>query len=201
MRALLSQGNMKIGRIWNISLPMGQTCPSGVPCLKECYAMKAWKQYPNVRDAWKGNYAFFLADGPGYFEDIIAQLEKKRSVKLFRWHVGGDIPSMPYLEGMARVAIMLPKTRFYAFTKAYHLLEGVLDGAQPLPKNLTLIASAWPGWPMPARVARSFPVAYVRGAGAVTLPSDVKSCPGHCDRCPRHCALMKAGDSVVFDKH
>lgn len=201
MRAVISPGNMKIGRIWNISLPMGQTCPSGVPCLKTCYAIKAWKQYPNVRDAWKGNYAFFSSDAPGYFDDIIRQLERKRDVKVFRWHVGGDIPSMSYLEGMVHVARKLPCVRFFAYTKAYDLLEGVLNSGASLPANLTLIASAWPGWPMPDRVAKAFPVAYVRGAGDITIPEVAKTCPGQCDLCTNHCALMKPGDSVVFDKH
>lgn len=50
----VSNGNSKLGSIPNISLIPGKDC-GDVPCKAQCYALKAWKQYPETRAAWKRN--------------------------------------------------------------------------------------------------------------------------------------------------
>lgn len=88
----ISRGNSKLGKIPNINLPPVVTCEKGVPCAnKECYALKAFKQYKNVRDAWGHNLKVYLENSTHYFESIINQLKKIKNVFRFRWHSSGDI--------------------------------------------------------------------------------------------------------------
>ena len=118
MTVKISKGNKKIGKVWNISLTPVLSCPSGVPCAKDCYAMKAYKQYPNVRKAWDHNLREFMTDSEAYFDSIIDQLASYKGTT-FRWHVAGDIPSQVYYNGMVRVAREYPKIQFLAFTNNF----------------------------------------------------------------------------------
>lgn len=197
-KVTISEGNSKIGRIPNVSLPPVVSCPRGVPCAKQCYAMKAWRQYANCRKAWDGNLEFYKKDPCGYFAEIDAYLDKHPKLKRFRWHVAGDIVDGQYLQGMMNIATLHPKTRFLAFTKRYELLIGVLK----VPENLTLVASAWPGHPMQDKVLEKFGVAWLWDAqnmdGRIVVGS--QKCPGSCKTCA-YCWTLKAGDNVIFEKH
>lgn len=92
MDVKISLGNSKIGRIMNINLPPIISCPTGVPCaLDRCYALKAYRRYPNVRLAWDSNLSFYKNNPIEFFNNIKIQLEKKKKIKRFRWHSSGDI--------------------------------------------------------------------------------------------------------------
>ena len=67
----ISSGNTKLGpTIPNISLPPIETCRHDAPCKKDCYAMKSFNQYPNVRNAWQHNLATYQKNPTQYFNDI-----------------------------------------------------------------------------------------------------------------------------------
>lgn len=88
----ISSGNIKLGSIPNINLPPILTCNKDVPCASDgCYALKAYKQYPNVRSAWHHNLEEFKRDSVKFFNDVTSQLKKKKSLRRFRWHSSGDI--------------------------------------------------------------------------------------------------------------
>jgi len=88
----ISNGNIKLGNIPNINLPPILTCYNSVPCASEgCYALKAYKQYPNVRSAWHNNLEEFKNDSDKFFNDTIKILKRKKTLKRFRWHSSGDI--------------------------------------------------------------------------------------------------------------
>ena len=92
MEVILSSGNIKLGNIWNINLPPILSCATGVPCSHTgCYAKKAYRQYPNVRNAWNWNLNYYKANSNDYFASIIKQLKRKRHLDRFRWHSSGDI--------------------------------------------------------------------------------------------------------------
>lgn len=89
----ISAGNTKLGSIPNVNLPPITTCEEQVPCAvnKGCYAIKAFRQYPNVRNAWNNNLKVYQLNSNFYFTSIINQLRKIRHLPRFRWHSSGDI--------------------------------------------------------------------------------------------------------------
>jgi hypothetical protein len=187
LKPKISPGNMKLGKISNISLPPIKTCVKGVPCADgKCYALKAWRQYPGVRKAWQDNLQCYIEDQDNYFAYIAGYIHSK-GLKHFRWHVGGDIPDRDYLRGMIAVAAVSPDTLFLAYTKRYDYFP------TDLPKNLRIVLSAWPGYPLPDA---NMPIAWLshdhrRVNGAI-------ECPNNCDKCLKCFGTTK---DVVFHIH
>jgi hypothetical protein len=201
MKVYISKGNTKLGAVLNISLPPILTCGKDVPCKKDCYAMKAWRQYPATRIAWRGNLDAYKESGDDYFDAIVNELRKSK-IKLVRWHVAGEIPDANYLAGMMRVAEQLPNKKFLAFTKKYRLIGDAEYYWYSPPTNLAIVLSAWPGYFMPEGLMRRYVVAWMRDAENPDdrIPTDALACPGNCETCMA-CWKLKAGQSVVFDKH
>jgi hypothetical protein len=173
---IISPGNAKLGKIPNISTVPGRSCPGAraAGCMAECYAMKAFRQYPSTRAAWTHNHDLWTRNPGAYFGGIVAYLQRKKPAR-FRWHVAGDIQSPAYLAGMIGVARECPATRFLAFTKTPGL-----DLAD-LPPNLAILASRWTtdkGSPSPGA-----PEAWA--GDDPRMPADVQTCPGSCSTCDR----------------
>lgn len=189
----ISNGNTKLGKIPNLNLPPGVSCIKDAPCLKECYAMKAWRQYKNVRNSWQRNLDLWTTD-PVEFESQIDSWfsYKKRKPARFRWHSAGDIPSQEYFDMMVRVAKRNPGTLFLAFTKRYCLnLEHDAE-------NLSVIFSRWPGLEFPAALSDKPQAHFVNGdQTTLEITDDVPDCPGCCV----HCSSCWRGKSVTFHKH
>ena len=153
-----------------------------------CYALKAWRQYPNARNAWLDNWEYYNSFGQAYFDAIVDNLSRVRDLPFFRWHVAGDIPSPDYLNGMAYVAKALPNTRFLAFTK-----NGTLD-VSSLPDNLVIRYSYWPNYkPLVNSTFLNF--------AGLTIDERLSGyvCKGNC----RHCCKCwsRVCKTVVFNKH
>ena len=219
MKITISNGNTKLGKVYNISVPPVLTCPKGIPCVKDCYALKAWKQYPPARAAWQGNLNAFDEDPISYF-GYIADYCIVRKVERFRWHVGGEITSLDYYHGMVKVAECAPETQFLAFTK---MAEYIM---QPRPDNLRLVASMWPDL-LPAfavnpklgaehalrTIKDHSGIAWMEPVDRVEitdkwylskLDTEVKTesikCSGKCDECFM-CWYLEPGSSVIFHQH
>lgn len=199
MRVTVSDGNSKLGKVLNISLPPVITCPVGVPCSDSCYALKAWKQYPNVRKCWNDNLQAYNDDPDYYFNEILAQVARRKP-QLVRWHVSGDIPDREYLLRMLELADALPSRKFLVFTKRYKWLLDIT--ADDIPDNFSAVCSVWPGYEVPLAALDRFPAAYMRDAhcGDDRIAPDARECPGECERCGL-CWNLVRGSSVVFDKH
>jgi hypothetical protein len=201
----ISSGNSKLGKhIPNISLPPGHTCVKGVPCAASaCYAHKAWVQYPNVRKAWTENLIHFMMEPDNYFADIQRYLWKHKP-KRFRWHVAGDIPNQAYLNYMGVLARLNRLTNFLCFTKRYEL------SYSKLPKNLSIVISAWPGYaiinvPWTAECYTDpggfLPIAWCQDGSETRIPQNAIACPGSCDACNLCWVLRGMGKHVWFHKH
>ena len=208
LKLSLRKGNSKLGRIYNISLPPGLTCAKTAKCYEEgCYARKFYNLRPQCRNAWDTNYALYLENPEGYFRYIQAVLSLER-VPLFRWHVSGDIPDIEYLRWMHNTADVCPDTRFLCFTKRTDLLGLWYNDLKTVnvPKNLRFVLSMWPGVSIDKecddKLSALFPKAWMRDSEKPDprIPRDAVPCDGGCDKCGL-CWHMKAGDSVVFDKH
>jgi hypothetical protein len=111
--------------------------------------------------------------------------------KFFRWHVAGDIKDQDYVEWMKSIAVRFPQTKFLAFTKMALDFSG-------LPKNLTVVYSAWPGSPIVN--PHKLPVAFMQD-GTETRVTNALECPGSCENCSMCWALPSIGANVVFHKH
>ena len=205
MTVHISSGNSKLGKhIPNISLPPGYTCPKEAPCrTSNCYAHKAWLQYPNVRRAWTDNLIHFMMEPDSYFAEIQRYLWKHKP-KRFRWHVAGDIPNQAYLNYMGVLAKLNRLTSFLCFTKRYELSYA------GLPANLSIIASAWPGYNIvhvPYTMENVsgpgwfLPIAWCQDGTETRIPHDAIECPGSCDSCAECWWLRQKHRDVWFHKH
>jgi ferredoxin len=189
----ISDGNSKLGRIPNVSTVPGKDCGNCGACVKDCYAVKFYRMYPTVRNAWQGNSELAREDRAGFMRQIREYLTAKQP-EFFRWHVAGDILDQAYLEEMKRIAREHPKVKFLAFTKM-HMLE-----YKRLPKNLAVVASMWPGLDVPVNVKR-LPKAWMQDGTDKRVPKTAIPCPGKCDECGMCWALPQLGRDVVFHKH
>ena len=200
MQIKISPGNVKMGRIPSISLPPVQTCRPDAPCTADCYARKAWRMYPSVREAWQNNLTVYEEDPEIYFEQLHAVISK-RNYPWFRFHVAGDFVDQEYFTRTLQLAKGLPGTKFLAFTKRFDYIE---QRSSPVPESLSIVLSMWPGLPSPGSDLNHFPRTWVRDPKNPDprVPETAVPCPGHCDTCNLCWSLKLAGiKDVVFDKH
>lgn len=196
----LSKGNSKIGNIMNISLTPIKSC-IGLEnvCAKDCYAMKAYKQYPNTRKAWDANYIMATDFPELFFLHIHNELCKYKG-KYFRWHVAGDFLSREYYARCCKLALEFPQIRFLAFTKQYDIVNYFADKKMIPSENFNVVFSSWPAYKMDN--PHNFPVAWMNDKAGVEdrIPADSFVCPGSCDECYA-CWGFGKGQSVVFTQH
>lgn len=196
---VISTGNTKLGKIPNVSLPPVISCPRDTPCATEgCYSFKAYKQYPNVRDARAHNWTILNTDPDRYFQDIADWLEQYQS-PYFRFHVDGDIPSDDYFDRMCDLAERFPHTRFLAFTKRAGLKS------EKCPPNMVIQQSMWPGWGDPNTDS---PRAWLGDDREDRIEELHFTCPKYtedhvhtCDECYACWHVEEVGRDVVFPKH
>ena len=176
-----------MGDVLNLNLPPVMTCAPGLPCRTKCYAMKAWRQYPSTRAAWKGN----LAAGPMAIGRAVDSALGGREPGYFRWHSAGDIPGMAYYRMMLDTAKRWPEWGFLAFTKRWVDMPGMLAVSRP--RNLQIIRSTWPGFATPRGARRAF----VQD-GTETRGASAFKCPGSCAECK---VCWDGTGDVIFDIH
>lgn len=160
MTIKLSHGNKKLVSnqdtrflIW--SIPPVSTCPySTALCRKFCYAMKAFKAYPNARNAWAGNYEESLAHD--FVESMLSELwgeiskpkYNKAKQIIVRIHESGDFYSKEYAVKWLNIAWNMElfkavhpnadKVKFMAYTKSVEFFKG-----EDIPANMTVRFSLW----------------------------------------------------------
>lgn len=194
MNCAISDGNSKLGAIPNISLIPGKDC-GDVPCKRDCYALKAWRQYKGARAAWTRNSTMAHKDRAEYFRQIESYLARKNP-RWFRWHVAGDILDQDYLAHMVRIAKTFPNVRFLAFTKRHDL------DFKGLPSNLAIVFSMWPGWGTVGHARRTgLRIAWMQDGTEKRVPNNAIECPGNCENCAMCWHLKKLNRDVVFHKH
>lgn len=191
----ISPGNIKIGNIPNTSVRPILDCRGATLCKKKCYAMKAWKQYKNVRDAWSHNSREWRCRPAAARRSVISWIKGRKSpVKYFRVHVAGDFISQKHLDEWKEIARACPETRFRAFTKRFDL-----DFSQ-VPSNLLLWYSMWPGVEIPNCLSQRIPKAWMQDGTETRVPKGAFECPGKCGKCM---VCWKDGGhmDVVFKEH
>jgi len=201
-----ARGNIKIGRLPSISQFPGRTCMRKAPCLefepgkriRFCYPLRTMKVRKTVAQNYRHNTWLARFHPRLYFLSIgawLAQYGYKSG--FFRWHVGGDIPSFPYLIRMLRLAESFPHVRFLCFTKRYAWVSRVKDR---IPPNLAMVLSAWPELEIPDS-CEGLPRAYMDDGTDTRIPSDAIHCHGGCDTCGMCWNLPSLGRDVRLHKH
>lgn len=194
---IVSKGNTKIGRIPNVSLSPRVGCVDGIPCADKCYAMKAYRQYPNVRRAWDYNLYLAVNYRDDFFDGIAEYLHEHPN-KYFRWHVAGDVLDEDYYLRMMDIADEFPDIRFRAFTKAHDILATWFETT---PENLVMGASMWPGWG-DLQTVKNIPKAWLQTEDHQEdrVPKKAFVCPGSCPEC-MVCWSKKQPMDIVLHEH
>lgn len=198
----LSQGNSKLGRIFNANLPAIVTCIPNAPCAKDCYACKGTFCFPVVKARYAENLAAWEDNHELTKLDILSQL-KGNKAGYFRWHASGDIPEMDYLSMMVQIAEERPNIQFLAFTKKFDMINDyirMMDCTKitpAIPSNLNIVFSIWEG--LACENVFGLPTATVYEH---RLIQDGRSypCQLSCVDC-KICWNLKEGEQVVFHKH
>ena len=196
--AKVSNTNSKLGgQIYSINLPPIVTCRSNAPCFKGCYACKGNWLFPNVKNSLQQNLEAYKNNPALFFESVAAQTAL---VRFCRWHSSGDIVDMQYLEGMCKVARKNKETHYLCFTKKYEIINEFLSKGKRIPKNLSIVFSAWSNW-IPEN-PYDLPMTYVYGKefNNELIPKDAIPCGGKCETC-QACWTLKKGQHVYFLKH
>ena len=196
--AKVSNTNSKLGgQIYSINLPPVVTCRSDAPCFKGCYACKGNWLFPNVKNSLQHNLDAYKSNPTLFFESVAAQTAL---VRFCRWHSSGDIVDMKYFEGMCKVARKNKDTHYLCFTKKYEIINEFLSKGKRIPKNLSIVFSAWSDW-LPEN-PYNLPMTYVYGKefNNELIPKDAIPCGGKCENC-QACWTLKKGQHVYFLKH
>ena len=196
--AKVSNTNSKLGgQIYSINLPPIVTCRADAPCFKGCYACKGNWLFPNVKNSLQQNLEAYKNNHTLFFESVAAQTAL---VRFCRWHSSGDIVDMQYFEGMCKVARKNKGTHYLCFTKKYEIINEFLSKGKRIPKNLSIVFSAWSNW-IPEN-PYDLPMTYVYGKefNNELIPKDAIPCGGKCENC-QACWTLKKGQHVYFLKH
>ena len=196
----ISNGNIKIGNVPNVSLPADKTCPHCKDCQFACYDKKACLQYPNVMNARAKNYSIMKRSLRQYFEQIKAWLQKSKC-DFFRFHVGGDISSKEYLDGMVSITNDVKK-HAWTYTKAQDTVNEYIASHggewRKLAPNLVIMYSKW-GY-APINNPYNMPVFWCIVKGQEP-PKDMYHCPGNCRTCIENKRGCPYGESAWTYEH
>ena len=182
IKLCISNGNRKIGKAMNVSLPPILSCGNCKECKHFCYDIRACLQYKNVIDARVRNYVILLRDRDLYFSTIDKACNRRKSNKMFRWHVSGDIIDLDYFCRMVEIARNHPDFIFWTYTKMYHIVNEYCDryGKESIPENFSVMFSEWKGMELvnPYHFGE-FRALYENES----IPENTYYCPGNCDIC------------------
>lgn len=207
LKVSISKGNRKIGRVMNVSTSPIITCGNCSHCAGFCYDVKSGIQYGNVREARAKNTALAQFARDEYFAQIGAAMDRRRTNKYFRWHVGGEILDADYFRRMVKNAAAHPDFVVWTYTKMHEIVNAYCDengGRSAIPGNMVIMFSEWDG--MPLANPYGFPVFSCKmKAGNINHPAEyfdnLWKCPGNCDICKAAHRGCLAGESTYADEH
>ena len=200
-----STGNRKTGaKVPSVSLIPVADCGNCAVCAKGCYDVRNVCFQKTVQKARANNSAICKVNALKYFKEIREYIIKK-SVRFFRWHVGGDIKDLEYLSYMVHIAEQVPGCEFLAFTKMYDLINDFIEKAGPIPGNLHIIFSDWRGaeFENPHGLPVSSPL-WPDGTKGPHCTDRSFLCPGSCEECAENgvgCWVAGNGDTILFEAH
>lgn len=205
----ISQRNSKMGKTPSFSTAPIVGCSNNCKvCKGTCYAVRPYRMYPSVRDAWDENLVLSNTTwGRAEIEkSVIAFCNgMRKTVPFFRWFVSGDITSVAFVATMCRIANVCRDTTFLAYTKSYRIVNEFCDkyGKNLIPTNLVIVFSEWK--PLAMDNQYNFPRAVFVPRGE-SVPGRGIVCPTGlqkgwtCEKC-RRCWSLASNDKVAFLEH
>lgn len=186
----------------SVSLIPVADCGNCELCARGCYDVRHVCMYKQTKAQRANNSALLKYDRLRYFEEIAMHAH---FLRFFRWHVGGDIKDMDYLERMVKVAKEVPGCEFLVFTKMFRIVERYLKENGEFPENFHLILSGWKGdkTTNPYRLPVSTPV-WPDGEKSGMATEKEIWCGGNCADCAAchgGCWGAQKGDTVLFKAH
>lgn len=145
LKVSISPRNEKLGEISSISLPVGVSCRPDAPCFRKCYARQMSSFRSNVAQSYLTNWRALQLDRDTFFKQVKYHCQM---VRVFRWHIGGDIPDVDYFRRVVKLAEEDAGCVHLLFTKRYDFVnevvaERVKKHLIKLPKNLHVLFSEW----------------------------------------------------------
>lgn len=206
---VFSAGNRKIGRVLNVSTAPIITCGHCSNCSGYCYDIKACLQYPGTAAARANNTAIAMTDRARFFSEIGQKMDRRKKNLYMRFHVGGEIADMDYLERMietarnhgARYEAVWTYTKEHELVNDYVKMHGGTRSC--ISDYMTVMFSHWYG--VEIVNPYGFPVFWT-----VATEDDVKKCnadgvtwrcPGNCDVCKKAGRGCITGESVYAWLH
>ena len=204
LKACISSGNRKIGRVLNVSIAPVITCGNCSGCKEFCYDIKAVIQYPEVSRARARNTALAIHDRDNFFTQIDVKMSRRRKNKYFRWHVSGDIIDYEYLCWMIELARKHPDFRIWTYTKMYGIVNMYVRNhggdKSCIPENFSIMFSEWRGMPM--NNPYKFPEFRVKFEDDNDADfADIWKCPGNCDVCKKLQRGCPYGETTYTEVH
>ena len=203
-----STGNRKTGAgVPSVSLIPVADCPNCKVCAGGCYDVRNVCFKKSVQITRAVNSAIYHSNPVQYFDAVRRFV---RSVRFFRWHVGGDVVNLDYWENVVSIARDVPECQFLIFTKQFEIVNGWIDAGGVIPSNLHVILSDWRGLSMDNKynLPVSSPVWFdADGVEIERGPHCTKNyfwCPGFCEDCAAAgsgCWSLKNGETVLFEAH
>ena len=130
---MLVKGNVKLGNIWNWSIPAIYSCPGSTDlCRKICYACRGAYVFRSVQESHSRNWKF---SGSSHFVSSMIGFIRHRKVQLVRIHAAGDFDKASYVRRWRDIIKASPQTQFYAYTRSWRktgltppgLIESIRD--------------------------------------------------------------------------
>lgn len=204
LQVCISSGNMKIGRVLNVSIAPIITCGNCTGCKDFCYDIKAVIQYLNVLKARAKNTALAMYNRDEYFRQIDVKMNHRRKNKYFRWHVAGDIMDYDYFCRMVENARRHPDFVIWTYTKMYAIVNLYVKrhggDRNCIPSNFNIMFSEWRGMPMINPYG--FPEFRVKFEDDKQSDFDgLWKCPGNCDTCKACNHGCIVGETTYADVH
>jgi len=116
----LTNGNMKV-KSYMFSLPPIKSCLNCDSCKVGCYAVKSYRQYPNVTKLWDSNFDLVENDLTTLFSHLYHQLKKiskqPKHKRVVRIHQSGDFFSYEYINVWRILAKRFDNILFYGYSK------------------------------------------------------------------------------------
>lgn len=204
----ISRGNRKIGYVMNVSELPKFTCGNCGHCLPYCYDIKACLQYETVMDARARNTVILRKDRNSYFRRIRNAIKRARKCRMFRWHVGGELPDIEYFSEMVNIARENPEWTFWTYTKMYWIVNKYCaehgGTRECIPENLHVMFSKWDGVPMSNPYGFPEFLCKLKEGNKDTTEEEFQrifKCPLNCDICKRTHRGCVVGETSYADEH
>lgn len=152
------KGNSKLGTMFStVSLCPVIDCGNCSKCSGQCYDLRHDVTNKPCMELRCLTTAILEVDPERYWSEVEAQA---RLSMFFRFHIGGDIKDKDYMKHLRIVAERCPMCNFLLFTKMYDLVNDDITECGPLPDNIFLFFSMWPGVEMnnPYNLPVTFPI-------------------------------------------